>query len=246
MGRPPPGMIYMPVHPHAMVFPSFTGAMPPIPALPDTSNVAPETEKPKKRRKRRGRRARVSDEFVKMFKARTTYQIVEPADMELAETTIKDAFAKCVQHGATRVIVALESVKIYTVTRKGLNQIKTKELICLSVQKFVNCYTSENYGCNGGLMDYAYEYIKKNGSITTEKSYPYVARQRSCDNSLEESQVVTVDGYQDVPRNNENALLKAVANQPVSVAIEASGYDFQFYYELFVARSMWFAMEGKM
>ncbi|KAF3331441.1 cysteine proteinase [Carex littledalei] len=39
----------------------------------------------------------------------------------------------------------------------------------------------------------------------------------------EKSQVVTIDGYQDVPRNNKNALLKAVANQPVSVSIEASG-----------------------
>ncbi|KAF3336340.1 putative cysteine protease 2 [Carex littledalei] len=95
----------------------------------------------------------------------------------------------------------------------------------------VNCDISENYGCNGGLMDYVFEYIKKNGGITTEKSYPYVAKQRSCDNSLEKSQVVTIDGYQDVPRNNENALLNAVANQPISVAIEASGYDFQFYSE---------------
>ncbi|XP_078172895.1 uncharacterized protein LOC144566749 isoform X2 [Carex rostrata] len=46
------------------------------------------------------------NEFVKMFRARMSYQIVEPAHMELAEPTIKDAFAKCVQHGATRVIVS--------------------------------------------------------------------------------------------------------------------------------------------
>jgi MULE transposase domain/FAR1 DNA-binding domain/SWIM zinc finger len=57
MGPPQPGMIYMPVHPHAMVFPSFAGAMPsippPIPAVADASIVVSETEKPKKRRKRR-------------------------------------------------------------------------------------------------------------------------------------------------------------------------------------------------
>ncbi|KAJ8461015.1 hypothetical protein OPV22_033941 [Ensete ventricosum] len=37
-----------------------------------------------------------------------------------------------------------------------------------------------------------------------------------------------MDGYEDVPVNDEDALL---ANQPVSVAIEASGQDFQFYSE---------------
>jgi hypothetical protein len=48
----------------------------------------------------------------------------------------------------------------------------------------------------------------------------------------ERSHDVTIDGYEDVPANNEDALQKAVANQPVSIAIEASGQDFQFYSEV--------------
>ena len=40
---------------------------------------------------------------------------------------------------------------------------------------------------------------------------------------------MTISGYHDVPENNEQSLLKALANQPLSVAIEASGRDFQFY-----------------
>jgi KDEL-tailed cysteine endopeptidase len=46
--------------------------------------------------------------------------------------------------------------------------------------------------------------------------------------------VVTIDGYEDVPRNNEKALMNAAANQPVSVAIEASGRPFQFYSKVFL------------
>ncbi|AEE32521.1 sirohydrochlorin ferrochelatase B [Arabidopsis thaliana] len=46
------------------------------------------------------------EEFVKMFKEKTGYPIVEPAHMELAEPSIKDAFSLCVQQGAKRVVVS--------------------------------------------------------------------------------------------------------------------------------------------
>lgn len=44
--------------------------------------------------------------------------------------------------------------------------------------------------------------------------------------------VVVIDGHENVPENDEDALMKAVANQPVSVAIDAGGSDFQFYKEV--------------
>ncbi|XP_047962662.1 sirohydrochlorin ferrochelatase, chloroplastic isoform X2 [Salvia hispanica] len=46
------------------------------------------------------------NEFVIMFRDNTKYPIVEPAHMELAEPSIKDAFDSCVQQGARRVIVS--------------------------------------------------------------------------------------------------------------------------------------------
>lgn len=48
----------------------------------------------------------------------------------------------------------------------------------------------------------------------------------------ENSPVVSIDGHESVPVNNEDALLKAAANQPISVAIDAGGSDFQFYSEV--------------
>lgn len=55
--------------------------------------------------------------------------------------------------------------------------------------------------------------------------------------------VVSIDGHEDVPANDEDALLKAVANQPVSVAIDAGGMDLQFYSE--VSFTCIFYPEGK-
>lgn len=43
------------------------------------------------------------------------------------------------------------------------------------------------------------------------------------------AKVVKIDSYEDVPVNNEKALQKAVAHQPVSIALEAGGRDFQHY-----------------
>ncbi|XP_022896123.1 cysteine proteinase RD21A-like [Olea europaea var. sylvestris] len=112
---------------------------------------------------------------------------------------------------------------------EGINKIVTGELISLSEQELVDCDTSYNQGCNGGLMDYGFEFIKKNGGIDTEEDYPYIARDGTCDQNRKNARVVSIDGYEDVPTNDEQSLKKAVANQPVSVAIEAGGRAFQLY-----------------
>ncbi|XP_009775102.1 low-temperature-induced cysteine proteinase-like [Nicotiana sylvestris] len=112
---------------------------------------------------------------------------------------------------------------------EAVNKIVTGNLISLSEQELVDCDTSDNQGCQGGLMDDAFKFVIQNGGIDTEEDYPYKAKDGKCDQARKNARVVTIDGYEDVPDNDEKALKKAVAGQPVSVAIEAGGKDFQHY-----------------
>ncbi|CAI9299120.1 unnamed protein product [Lactuca saligna] len=65
--------------------------------------------------------------------------------------------------------------------------------------------------------------------LTTESHYPYKGVDGTCNNNEESNHAAAITGHEDVPANSESALLKAVASQPISVAIDASGSDFQFY-----------------
>ncbi|KAL8200567.1 hypothetical protein R6Q57_011906 [Mikania cordata] len=112
---------------------------------------------------------------------------------------------------------------------EGVNKIVTGDLISLSEQELVDCDNKYNSGCNGGSMDYAFRFIVYNGGIDSESDYPYKGVGDVCDPIRNKAKIVSIDGYEDVPPMNEKALMKAVAHQPVSVGIEASGRDFQLY-----------------
>ncbi|MFS7988628.1 putative zingipain [Helianthus anomalus] len=51
--------------------------------------------------------------------------------------------------------------------------------------------------------------------------------------------LITIDGFEDVPECNEDALMKAVANQPISAAVEANDHDFQFYNQYWIVKNSW-------
>lgn len=111
---------------------------------------------------------------------------------------------------------------------EGVNHIKTGKLISLSEQELVDCDVKNgNQGCNGGLMENAFEFITKNG-LTTEDDYPYNGLDETCNEQKVKKHSVTINGFKTV-KNNEARLQAAVANQPVSVAIDAGGYGFQLY-----------------
>jgi len=101
-------------------------------------------------------------------------------------------------------------------------------LVNLSEQQLVDCATGVIYGshgCSGGQMDGAFKYITTNGQCALD-AYPYHAVQETCQKC---SAVAHVSSCSDVKANDQVSLRGAVAQQPVSVAIEADTRYFQSY-----------------
>ncbi|KAL5019855.1 hypothetical protein ScPMuIL_002747 [Solemya velum] len=107
---------------------------------------------------------------------------------------------------------------------------KEGELVSLSEQNLVDCSRAQgNDGCEGGLPDQAYEYIKVNDGVDTESSYPYKARDDKC-HFVKADVGATDTGYVDITKGSEGDLKTAAATVgPISVGIDASHDSFQLY-----------------
>jgi len=113
---------------------------------------------------------------------------------------------------------------------EGSRAVATGTLTSLSEQQLVDCSGSYgNQGCNGGLMDNAFQYIIANGGLDTEKSYPYTAQDGDC--SWDPSNcATTIAAYQDITSGSETELVNSIySKSPISVAIDASQPSFQLY-----------------
>lgn len=103
----------------------------------------------------------------------------------------------------------------------------TGNLVSLSEQQLVDCDSNDS-GCNGGIMDQAFQYIIDAGGIESENDYPYSANDDRCyfDNNRI---AATVRGHVDIQSGDESDLQDAVANiGPISVAISVDS-QFQSY-----------------
>jgi C1A family cysteine protease len=116
---------------------------------------------------------------------------------------------------------------------EGAWQVSGKPLISLAEEELVQCDKGKDEGCNGGIMENAYEWIMKNGGITTEELYPYSSGTGVtgvCQMKKTTVKKAHISDYCDLIHDDEKDLEKALVQQPVAVAIEADQTSFQFYH----------------
>lgn len=103
-----------------------------------------------------------------------------------------------------------------------------KSLYNLAEQQLVDCAgTTGNYGCNGGWMDWAFEYVISVGGQELTSAYPYTAQDGTC--KFSKSLIAaSISSFYDVPQNQCKQLQAAVATKPTSVAIQVI-QSFQMY-----------------
>ncbi|XP_075226652.1 cathepsin L-like peptidase [Lycorma delicatula] len=107
---------------------------------------------------------------------------------------------------------------------------QTQNLVSLSEQNLIDCSRGYgNDGCEGGVIDAAFQYIVDNNGIDTEESYPYEARDGPC-RFNSDTVGATITSYYNLPQGDEETLKQVVAAiGPVSVAIDAGLQSFQSY-----------------
>lgn len=78
-------------------------------------------------------------------------------------------------------------------------------------------------------MEKAYQFMILSGGLTTDKFYPYTGIVGICNITKAIMKAARITSYNHIPANNERAIQAAVANQPVSVAIDGGGLEIQLY-----------------
>ena len=113
---------------------------------------------------------------------------------------------------------------------EGAHKIATGNLLSFSEQELVDCST-QNYGCNGGWQYKAFNFFQTKDA-EAETSYTYTAKDGKCAYDASKSTGVgtsTAGAYSDVLAKSPSQMKAAVAQQPVSVSIEADKAVFQQY-----------------
>ena len=120
---------------------------------------------------------------------------------------------------------------------EGIYAIKRGNLVSFSEQQLVDCdyirAGGTSLGCNGGDMKSAMEWIGKNNGLCTEQAYPYVSGTTQTNGPCQKTCSVVsgsdISTTVSVSANSDSAMMTALAQQPVSVAIEADQSSFQLY-----------------
>ncbi|KAJ7966822.1 Cysteine proteinase [Quillaja saponaria] len=113
---------------------------------------------------------------------------------------------------------------------EGAHFLATGELVSLSEQQLVDCdhecdpeeYGSCDSGCNGGLMNNAFEYTLKVGGLEREKDYPYTGRDRGTCKFDKSKIVASVSNFSVVSIDEDQIAANLVTNGPLAIAINAA------------------------
>lgn len=147
----------------------------------------------------------------------------------VSEVKNQGSCGSCWAFASTGTLEGQERVRIEML--RGEEYFKQNDganLVELSEQNLVDC-VKKDYGCRGGFMKDALEFVADEKGIDDEKSYPYEARTKKC--RFRPDRVAFDDrGAALLPMGDEDALKKVVAKfGPVAVGIDASSIWFQFY-----------------
>ncbi|KAI3673237.1 hypothetical protein L6452_39354 [Arctium lappa] len=112
---------------------------------------------------------------------------------------------------------------------EGSHFLQTGELVSLSEQQLVDCdhecdpaeKNSCDAGCNGGLMNNAFEYILKSGGIQKEADYPYTGKDGTC--HFDKTKIAaSVSNFSVVGTDEDQIAANLVKNGPLAIAINAA------------------------
>lgn len=131
----------------------------------------------------------------------------------------------CWAFSATSSLETFMRSKGYNVTR-------------LSEQELVDC-SSQNYGCNGGFMHYAFDYVIHQNGLTEEYDYPYNAKDNNCTIScsnyssssffLNKTFGSQLSKYEFTIPNSIVDRIISLQTSPICIALDASSIFFQYY-----------------
>lgn len=138
------------------------------------------------------------------------------------------ACGSCWAFSATSALESFMRINGYDVSR-------------LSEQELVDCST-ENYGCNGGLMHLAFDYIIEDKGLTLNKDYEYVAEDQNCtchdveettpwkrSCKIKKAKGSNMKDYKFVIPKSVTDLKLSVMKTPVCIALDADNIYFRFY-----------------
>jgi len=102
------------------------------------------------------------------------------------------------------------------------------KLTSVSEQELVSCDKIDS-GCNGGLMDNAYQWLvsNKKGQIVTEAAYPYTSGggvSGSCKNVASMSVGATITGHKDITHSEAQMAAYVQKSGPLPIAVDASSH----------------------